>query len=449
MSESEPLRRSLGTVLLTLYGVGVIVGAGIYVLVGEIVSTVGAAGWAAFVGAAVVALPTGLSYAELASRHPRSAGEAVFAQRAFGRPEVSFLVGFLIVASGVMSTAAVSHGFAEYLQSVVSVSWLPPEALAVAFLLVLSLVNARGIETSTWFNATCTVLSVLALLVLAIAGAATWPGHLGELASAVADVSPTAAVGAVALAFYAFIGFEDICNVAEETKNPSRTIPKAILLSLAISTVVYTVVTITALSVVSAPELATSDAPLALVAERVFPGVGADRWLGAVALLAVSNTALFNLIMTSRVLFGMGRAGWLPAGLGRVSTRTKAPIRGIAVAFVLAAAFAATGALRLLAEATNAVILLAFAAVNASLLTIRARKIEPDPDAGTVFRVPIAIPGVGLVLTLIAFTRLSPGAYLRAAILVGLGVVLHLVVRLRRGRGGVESAATATSEPGP
>jgi amino acid transporter len=432
MAEPAELRRVLGTAALTLYGVGVIVGAGIFVLVGEVAGEAGAASWFAFLGASLAALPTGLAYAELASRHPQSAGEAVFAARATARPFVAFVVGFLVVASGLMSTAAVSHGFVQYARVAFDVPSIPSAVLLVGFLGALSFLNARGMRESTWVNGVCTVASILALVGLVIAGAS----HLGDAApqllEAPSRVPAAAILSAGALAFYAFIGFEDICNVADETRQPSRTIPRAILLSLAISTALYVLVTLTALSVVSADDLAAHSAPLALVSERLLPGIS-SRWLAGVAVLAVINTALFNLIMASRVLYGMARNGWLPAALGKVGHRRRTPLRAVALSFVLAVAFALTGLLGVLAQATNVLILLAFAAVNLSLVVIRVRKVPPDPDAGRVFRLPIVVPILGVLFTGVMLTQLSAGAWLRAAGLLIVGILAHLVVRRRPG----------------
>jgi amino acid transporter len=302
--------------------------------------------------------------------------------------------------------------------------------LVVGFLGVLSLVNDRGMRESTWVNGVCTVASILALVGLAIAGASHWGEAVPELLEAPLRVPASAMVSAGALSFYAFIGFEDICNVADETREPSRTIPRAILLSLAIATVLYVVVTVSALSVVSADELASHSAPLALVSERLLPSIS-SRWLAGIAVLAVINTALFNLIMASRVLFGMARNGWLPAQLGAVGARNRTPRRAIAVAFVLAAAFALTGLLGVLAEATNVIILLAFTAVNVALVVIRLRRVPPDADAGRVFRVPIVVPIVGALLTVALLTQLSAGAWLRAAGLVAVGLLGHVIVRRR------------------
>lgn len=431
--EIEPeLRRELGTLALTIYGVGVIVGAGVFVLVGEVAAGAGAGAWLAFLGAALAALPTGLAYAELASRYPESAGEAVFAGRAFGRDEVSFLVGFVVVASGATSVAAVAHGFAGYLGALVGESW-PRIAIVLAFLSVLSVFNARGIRESTWLNVVCTIASVLGLSVLVIGGIARVGGAVPEVVAASGHVGPSALLGTIALAFYAFIGFEDLCNVAEETRTPSRSIPRAILFSLAIATLLYVSVAITAVAVVPAAELAADPAPLALVAGRLFPGLWTG-WLSIVALLAVTNTALFNLVMTSRVLYGMARQGMLPRVLGRVDPRRKTPQLAVALAFLITVALAATGALSMLARATNVLILSAFAMVNLSLIVVRARKIPPSVPVADVFRVPIVAPVIGLLVTLLLLTQLPVGAFARAGIVVAIGVVLHLLARAGRAR---------------
>jgi len=426
------LARRLSTVTLTLYGVGVIVGAGIYVLVGQVAGEVGDAVWLGFTLAAVAALPTGLSYASLASRYPRSAGEAVFAERAFGRPAVAFVVGYLVLASGVSSTAAVSHGFASYLGALQPLpGWADPVVI-VAFLLALSLVNHRGMGESIWVNGVCTVVSVGALVLLVAVGASRW----GEVAAF--DPTPPgggapggALLSGAALAFYAFIGFEDICNVAEEVRAPQRTIPRAILLAVAIVSVLYVTVGLTVVAAVPPSELAASDTPLVLVAERLLPQWPSE-WLSAVALFAVANTALFNLIMGSRILYGMARQGWVPPALGRVHPRRRTPTWSVWLVFGLAAVAALTGFLRVLAEATNVIILAVFFSVNVSLLAIRLRKVPPeDPDQPS-FEVPWPVPLVGAAITAYLIGQFSLGAYLRALALAGSGALLYLLARRSR-----------------
>jgi APA family basic amino acid/polyamine antiporter len=427
------LERALTTTALTMYGVGVIVGAGIYVLVGEIAAGVGAAAWAAFLGAAITAVPTALSYAELSSRYPESAGEATFAARAFGRDDVAFVVGFLVMASGVTSVAAVAHGFAGYFRELTGPGGPSGAIVILAFLVVLSAINLRGIRETTWINAACTIASVAGLVVLVVAAAPRWVAALPEIATAPARVPASALIGAVALSFYAFIGFEDLCNVAEESRSPSRSIPRALLWSLAIATVLYVLVAVTAVAVVAVDELGRAPAPLALVSARVLPGLW-PGWLALVALFAVTNTALFNLVMASRVIYGMARRGLLPRGLGDVHARTRTPWRAVVLAFLLALALALTGALSELARATNVVILSAFAAVNLSLLVVRLRGVPPDVPAADVFRVPIIVPILGIATTAALMVPQSGAAFVRAGALVVLGAILHLVARARTRR---------------
>lgn len=427
---AEPqLQRVLGTGALTTYGVGVIVGAGIYVLVGEVVAGVGAAAWLAFLAAAVAAVPTALAYAELASRYPESAGEAAFAARAFGRDDVSFVVGFVVMASGVTSVATVAHGFVGYLRALGNAS-LPDAAVVAGFIALLSLVNARGIREATWLNAFCTIASVAGLVALVIAGAPTALEHLPAIAAAPARVPASALLGTIALCFYAFIGFEDLCNVAEEARAPSRSIPRAVLWSVAIASVLYVLVAVTAVAVVPPSELAGAGAPLTLVSARVLPDVW-PGWLALVAIFAVTNTALFNLVMASRVVYGMSRRGLLPAGLARVDPRSLTPLRAVGLTFVLALVLALTGALAELARATNVVILTAFAAVNTSLIVVRLRRVPTDVPPADVFSVPLVVPALGLATTISLLALQSAGAFARAAVLVALGVVLHAVARRR------------------
>lgn len=434
MTEEPTLARRLGPVSLTLYGVGVIVGAGIYVLVGEVAAEVGREVWLAFLLAAVAAVPTGLSYASLASRYPRSAGEAVFVERASAQPWLAFVVGYLVLASGVASTAAVSHGFASYLGALVELDDASRPVVLALFLAALSLVNHAGMRESMWVNGICTVASLGALALLVAAAAPRLPAVPGgELAIPSGGHGLLAGAG---LAFYAFIGFEDICNVAEEVRVPERNVPRAILVALGLVSVVYVLVGLTVIAVATPAELAASDVPLVLVAERLFPG-WPTGWLSAVALFAVANTALFNLIMGSRILYGMAQQGWVPKGLARVHPRRRTPTRAVWLVFALALAAALTGFLRVLAESTNVIILVVFFAVNASLLGVKLRKVPSETEAS--FEVPAIVPAVGVLITGYLVTRFSAGAYLRAASLAASGVLLFLLSRAS-GRGSPRSS---------
>lgn len=427
MTKLPTLKRHLTTTTLTFYGVGVIIGAGIYVLIGKIAGITGNAVWLSFLISAIAAFPTGLSYAELASRYPKSAGEAVFADRAFRRGTFSFLVGFLILASGVASVAALSHGFAGYFGEFVS---LPRWMIIVVFLSALTALNYWGIREATWVNVFCTVVSVGALIVLICFGIQHWGNaDLLNVSPIEKDGSPIALLlTGAALAFYAYIGFEDICNVAEEVKEPEKTIPKAILLSIGITMLVYLGVALTVVSVASPKELVTTEVPLVIVAEKLIPFLS-TKWLSVVALFAVINSALFNLIMASRILYGMGRNSWIPLTFGRVSPWRQTPTLGVITAGILALLFALTGFLKVLAESTNIIILTAFFCVNLSLLVIRFRKVPPDDPKIKHFHVPLIVPIIGMLITAYMVAQFSSGAYLRAALLVIIGVLLYGIHR--------------------
>ncbi len=429
-TQAPSLRRHLKTTTLTLYGVGVIIGAGIYVLVGKIAGVAGNAVWAVFIASACAALPTGLSYAELASRYPKSAGEAVYADRAFKNGTLSFIVGFLILASGIASTAALSHGFAGYFAQFID---LPRWSIILIFLAVITGLNHRGIREATWVNVLCTVVSVGALIILVIYALPKW-GSVDYFDTSIGTMhgNPLGLVVAgAALAFYAYIGFEDICNVAEEVVDPEKTIPRAIIAAMLVSTIVYIGVGITVVSVASPLELEASEVPLAVVAERLLPFFS-TKWLSGIALFAVFNSALFNMIMCSRILYGMARSGWIPDGFGRVHVRRQTPTTGVLVAGLLAMAFALTGFLKVLAESTNVIILLAFCLVNVSLIGVKVKKRYPDNPARSFFKVPLPVPILGTVITLYMAAQFSTGAYLRAAGLLAVGVVLYSFHRKRK-----------------
>ena len=287
-------------------------------------------------------------------------------------------------------------------------AWHP--LLIVGFLALLSLLNHRGIRESAWVNAVCTITSVGALVVLVVAGAHLWgdaPFTDFTLPSGEVAAPGAAVLAGAALSFYAFIGFEDICNVAEEAKNPVRTVPIAILGALAIATVLYISVGITVVAAVPLHELAASDVPLALVAERLLPSLPSG-WLSLIALFAITNTALFNLIMASRILYGMANQGWIPGAFGRVHRGRKTPTYGVVGAFVLAAGFALTGFLQVLAEATNTIILSAFFAVNLALVVVKLRRVPPDDPDTKHFTTPLVFPITGAALTAYFAAQFSP-----------------------------------------
>jgi len=393
MVETTELKRSLSLVQITFYGLGTILGAGIYVLVGKVAESAGLYAPMAFVIAALLAGFTGLSYAELAARHPKSAGEAVYVQDGLRFRPLSILVGFLIILTGIVSAATIANGFVGYLHVFIAV----PDWLAIT-LLVLALggLAAWGISESVMAASLITLIEVGGLLlILVVAGDnfATLPARLPELLP-----PPDAAVwqgillGAF-LAFYAFIGFEDMVNVAEEVKDPTRILPRAILLTIAVSTVLYLLVALVAVLALPPAELSQSRAPLALIWERATGSPPVV--IGLISLFAVVNGALIQIIMSARVLYGMSREGWLHAIFGRVHRRTRTPLVSTAVVTALVLVLALWLPIVTLAKATSFIILVVFALINLSLVRIKRR--HPRPESIRTW--PMAVPVAGFLTT--------------------------------------------------
>ncbi len=418
-ASNPSLKRSLGLAALTIYGVGDILGAGVYALIGKVAGILGNACWIAFGAAFCVAALTGLSYAELSSRYPRSAGAAYFSLRAFRVPWISYCVGFLVVMSGIVSMATVSRGFAGYLQAVLP--GIPDPAVILIFFGVLGLINFWGIRESSFANMVCTFVEVAGLLLIIWIGSRFF-GHVNFLSfppavkteglSAIFFILP-----AGILAFYAFIGFEDMVNVAEEAKNPNRDLPRAIVLSIGITTVIYILIALAAVSAVPYEVLGQSSAPLLEVVKRSpvpIPGL----LFTAVALFAISNTALLNFIMGSRLIYGMSREGLLPPVLGRVHGGRQTPHVAILLVGMVAIAFSLTGTLTVLAGVTSTLLLIAFSIVHISLFVIKERDKEVQP----AFHVPKVIPVLGVVSTLALLCHAPP----RSLTIVGILIVIAL-----------------------
>lgn len=395
MPAPHALKRTLTLPLLTFFGLGTILGAGIYVLVGEVAGLAGMHAPLAFVVAAVVASFTAFSYAELAARHPTSAAEAVYVQEGFGRPWLSMLAGALVLFAALASAAALANGFAAYLRLFVDV---PAWTAVLAVLLALGALAAWGIHESARAAAVATLIEIGGLLlVVAVSGESllALPQRLPELAPPLRGAAWPGIFLAAFVAFFAFIGFEDMANLAEEVIEPERTMPRAILLALAIATALYLLVAVTAVLALSRAELAGNDAPLALMYAKA---TGREPFfIGLIALFAVLNGALVLLIRAARVLHGLSARGWLPAGLGRVHPVRRTPMLATAVVTAATLALALALPLASLARATSAAILVVFCLINLALLRIRRR--IPAPPGVRVY--PAAVPLVGCVLSLL------------------------------------------------
>jgi basic amino acid/polyamine antiporter, APA family len=364
----------------------------VYVLAGQIAGIAGGAVWVPLLVALVLALLTAGSYAELATKYPRAGGSSHYTTRAFG-PFVGFLVGFCMLSAGIVSVGALALGFAgDYLAEFVT---LPTALVVVVFLGLLAALNARGISESMGANRVATIIEVSGLLLVIVLGAivvARGDGDLGRLTDlGTPENGPVAAVlaGSV-LAFYSYVGFETSVNIAEETKDPARSYPRALFGALVVAGVVYALVGVAASVVVPTADLAASSAPLLQVVTAA--GIIPPVVFSLVALVAVANGALLTGIMSSRLAYGMARDGLLPAGLARLLPRRRTPWVAILVTTGLSLVLALTGTLEILASTMVLLLLVVFAAVNAAVLVLRR-----DTVQGRHFRVPSFLPVAGLV----------------------------------------------------
>ena len=394
-SHKPVLQRRLSLTLLSLYGIGVTIGAGIYVLVGKVAIGTGVHAPLSFLTAAILAGFTAFSYAELGGRVPKSAGEAMFVQEAFGNAAFATVIGFLVMTTGIISSGAIVIGFVGYLQEIMAV----PSAIAiVGVVALLTAIAAWGIGESVMLAAIITVVEIGGLLLIIGAGSLHAPDIVEVLPEAVTPTgwSEGAAIlsGAV-LAFFAFVGFEDIVNVAEEAKDPVRTVPRATIITLVVSSGLYFLVALIAVALVPLDRLGGSDAPLALVFETA-TGRSATL-ISLIAVFAVLNGVMIQLIMSSRILYGIAREGWIPRIFARVHPTTRTPI--IATLAVAAAVILLAFTLPIvrLAEMTSYLVLTVFTVVNLALIRIKLR--DPAPTSGQ-FSVGLWVPMTGAIASL-------------------------------------------------
>lgn len=414
--EEPTLRRTIGPVQMALYGLGSMLGAGIYGLIGKAAGQVGNAVWLAFVVALVAALLTALSYASLGSRHPRAAGAAYVTQRAYGFPLLSFLVGLALVCSGLTSIATQSQVFAANLIVLLGLDSLPVSWLALGFLLVLTGIVFRGIREAMWVNVLCTLIEAGGLILVVAVGASYWGSvdYFETPATLGGDHAFLLVMQGAVLAFFAFIGFEDMINVAEETRDPERTVPLGLILAMALAAVLYIAVAVTAVSVVPWQELAEAPGPITEVVARAAPLIPPTVFT-AITLFAVTNTALVNYVTASRLIYGMARQGLLPPALGNVHAGRRTPHLAVAVLFLVLAPLALLGTIAELAAATVLLLLLVFSVVNGALFVLKRRRNEKPGR----FEVPLFVPALGAAVCLVLIVvRVSTGDW-RAPALAG------------------------------
>jgi APA family basic amino acid/polyamine antiporter len=359
------LRRELGLFEVTVYGVGLILGAGIYAILGEATAVAGEAVPLAFLAAAAVAGLTGLSYAELASRFPRGEGDYVYVRESFGSKRLAEVVAVLRVFVGAVSAAAVALAFAGYLRGFLGA---PTVLVAVALVVGCSVVNFWGIELSARLNVLFTAAEVAGLALVIWVGRNTW----GSVAVLDAPFGGVGIVQATFLVFFAYLGFGSIVNVAEETRDPTRTVPRAILLAIGVTTVLYLLVAVSAVGLVDWRTLGASSSPLAVVA-GAGGGPVAESVVGAIALTSTANTVLILLVSTSRLLYGVSKAEYrsFPTLFSRVHATRRTPYLAVALVGGLTLPFVLLGDLGQVAALANAALLVVFVLVNAALLRLR------------------------------------------------------------------------------
>jgi basic amino acid/polyamine antiporter, APA family len=393
------LKRGLNLPLLLLYGVGNILGAGIYVLIGEVAHVAGYLAPVAFLTAAIIAGMTGVSYVELSSRYPLSAGEAIYVHEGFSLPSLSTIVGLLVCASGIISAATLSRGFVGYLQLFAAI----PESVIIIFLVVsLGLIALIGIVESVSVAALFTLLETAGLLLVIWVSRDALGGlsiHLPAMIPTLDGVVWTAIFSAAFLSFFAFIGFEDMVNVAEEVKNPTRTLPLAILLALLICTLLYAAISVIAVLQVSPEQLGKSSAPLA----DVFVAATGQKptFIGLLGLFAIINGILIQIIMVSRIIYGMAKKNWFPAVFAQVSKRFRTPTLATLLVVGIILLLALSVPLVSLAKITSFVVLIIFTLVNAALIQIKRH--QPKADNATIVPMIFPILGCSMSLSLAVF----------------------------------------------
>jgi amino acid transporter len=402
-SAATALRRRLGLPLLVLYGVGITIGAGIYVLIGAVAGHAGVyAPWSFALAALAMAFTVG-SYAELATRFPVSAAEAAYVRAAFHSRIASTLTGAASIFVGIVSSATVALGAAGY---IAQFTGLPREIIVIAVVSALGAVAAWGILESVLLASLFTLIEAGGLVLIVAAAIYTDLPFAATLAALPPLEAPVLSGIAFAslLAFFAFIGFEDLANIVEEAKVPHRDIPRAMVLTLIVSTALYVAIAAIAVTAVPVAELAASSAPLSLVFQRI-AGIS-PATISLIAIVATLNTILAQITMAARIVYGMARQGDLPRIAGHVHARTATPVLATALIAAATIALALLVPFERLAESTSLATLAIFATVNVSLLRLRHKGVHA---ATPHIRLPLWMPAAGLAACLAMMMAVALG----------------------------------------
>jgi APA family basic amino acid/polyamine antiporter len=429
--DGSPLAAGLTKKTLLLFIVGDILGGGIYARTGEVAGEIGGAIWTGFLVAAIVAAFTAASYAELVSKYPQAAGAALYIHKAFQRPLLTFVVAFAVMCSGLASAAALATAFGgDYLSQFVE---LPQILVGLVVIGVVTAINFRGIKESAGFNVVCTLIEMAGLFLVVLIGATFLFDGGGDVGAALEfkdDATPALLmIAGASIAFYALIGFEDAVNVAEETKDATKSFPRTLFTGLGIAGAIYLVVTLVAGMAVPADRLAASDGPLLEVVTQGPLAVN-SKIFAAIALFALINGCLLNLVMASRLMYGMAREKVVPKVLGTVHRGRRTPWVAIAFTASIAAVLVVLGDLTTLADTTVLLLLFVFIGVHIALLRLRSEPVDHEH-----FRAPIALPYLGIVTCGALATQSiadDPELVLWAGGLLVFGLILWVVERAVR-----------------
>ena len=446
----EPdLKRVMGPKLLLLFIVGDILGTGVYALTGQVAGEVGGASWAPFLIAFLVATVTAFSYLELVTRYPQAAGAALYTHKAFGIHFFTFLVAFAVMCSGITSASTAANAFAGFVNDGfkfgLAAGGTGLMLIALGFMLLVGAVNFRGVGESVKLNVVLTLVELSGLLLVIFVGLFAVFGGNADFSRVVVFESPSdrsaffAVTAATSLAFFAMVGFEDSVNMAEECHNPVRDFPKMMLTGLGITGVIYILVSITSVALVPVGDLTNLDKGSALtqVVAAGAPDLPFDTIFPFIGLFAVANSALINMLMASRLLYGLANQDVLPRSLGRVHPTRRTPWVSITfttliafglIIFVVRLSAADGGAdnIALLGGTTSLLLLCVFTVVNVALLVLRRRPVEHDH-----FKAPAFLPVLGALTCAYlagpwARSEEQQRQYLIAGVLLAVGIVLWL-----------------------
>lgn len=434
--ESTELKRVMGPKLLLLFIIGDILGTGVYALTGQVAAEVGGAAWVPFLVAFAVALLTAFSYLELVTKYPRAAGAALYVHKAFGIHFLTFIIAFTVMCSGLTSAATASRAFSANLFTVFGMAddGTLVTLGALGFMLLIMVVNFRGASESVKANVVLTLVELSGLLLVIFLGFYAMTQGQADFSRVVAFETPEnksvflAVTSATALAFFAMVGFEDSVNMAEEVHAPHKIFPKVMLTGLGTAALIYVLVSICAVALIPVGELAASSTPLVLVVQRAAPGLPMDTVMPIISMFAVANSALINMMMASRLLYGMSRQGVLPKFLSHVHPRNRTPWSAIvfttilALALVLLVSTSNSKAISALGGTTALLLLAVFAFVNIAVLVLRRDRVKHSHFKANTF---VALLGAAACVFMVTpLTGRDVIQYQVAGWLLALGVVM-------------------------